>query len=417
MERRAVLAAFDEQIRRRPGTDAPDSHVERDGGVVRSISDGDGWSGVTWCALDELSADAVIAAQISRFAEMSRPWEWKHYSYDQPPDLPDRLLAAGFTPEPAEALLVAEIADLTLDVPAAAGCRTPRRDRRARCRRARSRTQRGVRHRPLRLGQGLARRPRPPAGQDRGGRGVGRGYPSLLGACGFSLRHGLRQPLGRRYVDRLAAPRRVSLARSPPGRPRSGSRLPVPPGRCVSGQPTDPPATWLRRARDDDPVHARRRALAPIRHAAAQSPVGLTPAASTRRSPFAPARECGAPRSEAPLAGGGRARPSRSSSSIRACLRAPGRTHPGHRACAEWKSPSITPRRTTAWLTVAKVSLNQRHARPPPPGYRSARAGRTRQPSASSMCAPASRRARGTARAPGSTTATPTAAPAKDRMV
>ncbi len=33
----------------------------------------------------------------------------------------DRLLAAGFTREPAEALLVAEIADLTLDVPPPAG--------------------------------------------------------------------------------------------------------------------------------------------------------------------------------------------------------------------------------------------------------------------------------------------------------
>jgi ribosomal protein S18 acetylase RimI-like enzyme len=117
MDRRAVLAAFDKQIRQRPETDAPDQRVERDGGVVRSISDGDGWSGVTWCAVDDVSADAVIAAQISRFAEMSRPWEWKHYSYDQPPDLPDRLLAAGFTREPAEALLVAEVADLRFDVP------------------------------------------------------------------------------------------------------------------------------------------------------------------------------------------------------------------------------------------------------------------------------------------------------------
>src|SRR6185436_2741318 len=44
-------------------------------------------------------------------------WEWKHYSYDEPPDLADRLLAAGFTSEPAETLLVAEIADLALDVP------------------------------------------------------------------------------------------------------------------------------------------------------------------------------------------------------------------------------------------------------------------------------------------------------------
>jgi ribosomal protein S18 acetylase RimI-like enzyme len=116
VDREAVLAAFDEQIRRRPEPDAPDGHVEHDDGVIRSISGGDGWIGVTWCELDDVSADAVIAAQISRFAELSRPWEWKHYSYDQPPDLPDRLLAAGFTRQPAEALLVAEIADLTLDV-------------------------------------------------------------------------------------------------------------------------------------------------------------------------------------------------------------------------------------------------------------------------------------------------------------
>ncbi|MGZ8634040.1 MAG: GNAT family N-acetyltransferase, partial [Solirubrobacteraceae bacterium] len=57
----------------------------------------------------------------SRIAELARRWEWKHYSYDQPPDLPARLLAAGFAREPAEALLVAEIADLALDVPAPEG--------------------------------------------------------------------------------------------------------------------------------------------------------------------------------------------------------------------------------------------------------------------------------------------------------
>jgi GNAT superfamily N-acetyltransferase len=117
MDRPAVLAAFDEQIRQHPAPDTPEAHVEHDDGVIRRISGGDGWTGVTWSNLDEVSADAVIAAQVGRFAELSRPWEWKHYSYDEPPDLPDRLLAAGFTREPAEALLVAEIADLTLDVP------------------------------------------------------------------------------------------------------------------------------------------------------------------------------------------------------------------------------------------------------------------------------------------------------------
>jgi GNAT superfamily N-acetyltransferase len=117
MDRLAVRAAFDEQVRRHPAADPPDGRVEHDGTVIRTVSGAGGWSGVTWSELVPGSADAVIAAQISRFADLAGPWEWKHYSYDQPPDLPDRLLAAGFAAEPAESLLVAEIADLTLDVP------------------------------------------------------------------------------------------------------------------------------------------------------------------------------------------------------------------------------------------------------------------------------------------------------------
>jgi GNAT superfamily N-acetyltransferase len=121
MDRQAVLAAFDEQIRRHPTPDAPDGHVEHDAGVIRCIGGADRWNGVTWSALEDTNADTVIATQVSRFAELARPWEWKHYSYDRPPDLPERLLAAGFTREPAEGLLVAEIADLTLEVPPPAG--------------------------------------------------------------------------------------------------------------------------------------------------------------------------------------------------------------------------------------------------------------------------------------------------------
>ena len=121
MDRDAVLAAFNEQMRRRPEVGVPGRRVERDGPVVRSVPDGPGWAGVTWSDLDDTNADAVIAAQVARFAELGRPWEWKLYSYDRPADLPDRLRAAGFTPEPAEALLVAAIADLDLDVPAPDG--------------------------------------------------------------------------------------------------------------------------------------------------------------------------------------------------------------------------------------------------------------------------------------------------------
>src|SRR3954464_7909660 len=117
MDRPAVLAAFDEQIRRDPMAGASDAYVEDDEKVVRCIGGADGWNGVTSSALTDADADAVIAAQIHRFEELGGPWEWKHYSYDRPVDLPARLLAAGFTRDPDETLLVAEIADLALHVP------------------------------------------------------------------------------------------------------------------------------------------------------------------------------------------------------------------------------------------------------------------------------------------------------------
>lgn len=73
---------------------------------------------MTWSGLAEATADGVIAATIDRFARLGAgEWEWKHYSYDPPGDLPRRLLAAGFTAEPAEALMVGEIAELAQDVP------------------------------------------------------------------------------------------------------------------------------------------------------------------------------------------------------------------------------------------------------------------------------------------------------------
>jgi ribosomal protein S18 acetylase RimI-like enzyme len=121
MDLRAVRNAFDEQVRRHPAVVASGEHIERDDHVVRFISESDGWTGVTWCDLDEVSADGVIASQIKRFAQLSRTWEWKHYSYDQPADLPDRLRTAGFTPEPPEALLVGETAELPLALPPLSG--------------------------------------------------------------------------------------------------------------------------------------------------------------------------------------------------------------------------------------------------------------------------------------------------------
>ena len=115
-----MLAAFNDQLRRNPPAE-PGSRVERTDHLTRVVSSGDGWNGVVWTDLADADAGAVIAEQVSRFAEAGRSWEWKYYDYDQPADLPGRLEAAGFAAEAAETLLVAEIADLELDVRPPAG--------------------------------------------------------------------------------------------------------------------------------------------------------------------------------------------------------------------------------------------------------------------------------------------------------
>jgi GNAT superfamily N-acetyltransferase len=108
-----VLKAFDEQVRRQAVPDTPEELVELDERVLRRVPPPGGWTGITWSHLDDSSADAVIDAQIARFG--SRKWEWKHYSWDQPSDLPQRLLAHGFRAEPPEALLLAQLDTLALD--------------------------------------------------------------------------------------------------------------------------------------------------------------------------------------------------------------------------------------------------------------------------------------------------------------
>ena len=106
-----VLSAFDAQVRRGTSPDGSGAVAERAGPVVRwTAAGGQGWSGVAWSALDPETADEVIADQVRFFRGLGEQFEWKLYSYDRPPDLGDRLRAAGFVPEDTEALMVAEVA-------------------------------------------------------------------------------------------------------------------------------------------------------------------------------------------------------------------------------------------------------------------------------------------------------------------
>ncbi|MBO0510240.1 GNAT family N-acetyltransferase, partial [Streptomyces beijiangensis] len=114
----AVRAVFDRQMRRETPGDGPGVRVERAGDVVRQTGGGGDWNGVLWSGLGEdgADADAVIAAQVKHFGALGLEFEWKLYSHDTPHDLGARLAAAGFEAEPAEALMVAEVAELPTEV-------------------------------------------------------------------------------------------------------------------------------------------------------------------------------------------------------------------------------------------------------------------------------------------------------------
>ncbi|MEU7642669.1 GNAT family N-acetyltransferase [Streptomyces sp. NPDC039016] len=124
MDQDTVLAVFDREMRQGIRADGPGARVERVGGVVRHVgADADGWNGVVWSELDEATADAAIAEQVEYFTWLGRGFEWKLYGYDRPADLPGRLRAAGFVPEPEETLMVAEIKDLPTSVELPEGVR------------------------------------------------------------------------------------------------------------------------------------------------------------------------------------------------------------------------------------------------------------------------------------------------------
>ncbi|SEG63086.1 Acetyltransferase (GNAT) family protein [Actinacidiphila yanglinensis] len=107
-----VRETFDTQMRRGAGELTPE-------GVVRLVEgEPPGWAAVVWSGFTQDEgerADRAIAAQRDWLASpegKGREFEWKLYSYDGPADLGERLVAAGFTAEPPETLMVAEVAAL-----------------------------------------------------------------------------------------------------------------------------------------------------------------------------------------------------------------------------------------------------------------------------------------------------------------
>lgn len=113
MDRTAVLAAFNKQVRQSATPDGTGAEFETDDFVVRRIAPpGQEGSGIFWSNLGPASADAVIAEQIAVFGGRGLRFEWKLYDYDKPADLADRLAAAGFVAKDAESFVVAEVSEV-----------------------------------------------------------------------------------------------------------------------------------------------------------------------------------------------------------------------------------------------------------------------------------------------------------------
>jgi GNAT superfamily N-acetyltransferase len=123
VDRNAVLGLFDRQIRQGLSGEPrrPPSALDR--ALVRAVGSDRSWTTIVWSDLDEQTVDAAIADQVARFAPLGRDFEWKLYTHDRPADLGARLVAVGFRPEPEEALLVADAAELPTEIALPAGVR------------------------------------------------------------------------------------------------------------------------------------------------------------------------------------------------------------------------------------------------------------------------------------------------------
>lgn len=106
-----ILTRYDREVRCWTGSPAPGFRADRVGPVIRLVGPDPEAHGNAVLWIDRAAdVDSAIAEQIAFFRALGHAFEWKHHSHDEPADLPDRLLAAGFRPEEAEAFVALDTA-------------------------------------------------------------------------------------------------------------------------------------------------------------------------------------------------------------------------------------------------------------------------------------------------------------------
>jgi GNAT superfamily N-acetyltransferase len=109
----ALRRAYDETLRTFVPARLPAGvTVDTDGPLIRLTEDG---GFVTYRSVGGLAPadlDALIARTRDHYAARGLAVEWKLHGHDEPTDLPERLVAAGFVPEEAETVVIGRAAPL-----------------------------------------------------------------------------------------------------------------------------------------------------------------------------------------------------------------------------------------------------------------------------------------------------------------
>jgi len=89
----------------------PTAERQEVAGLVRYLWHYDETAVILYTQLNTTTADEAIMETIDYFTDLDYIFEWKHYSYDSPPDLAHRLQAQGLIKAETEAVMVLTIAD------------------------------------------------------------------------------------------------------------------------------------------------------------------------------------------------------------------------------------------------------------------------------------------------------------------
>ncbi len=109
MDRNVLLALYDRE--QRIDIEYPGLNKEVSGGVVRFTGPAHHGSGnfVLFSRFADDSADLAIREQISYYQGQQRPFEWKVYEHDSPPDLRARLVVQGFKSRERDVVMVLNV--------------------------------------------------------------------------------------------------------------------------------------------------------------------------------------------------------------------------------------------------------------------------------------------------------------------